>query len=370
MSIHTECTLKSNEELVALLCSLSLSKDTTAQTVDLLAQLITKPPTVQFYAKLAPCKWLDYLKTSNAGYSTMHTLLKFVQHKKLPQLIFEAYETNSEVREIIEFLHEQKGNNRVPYLHVLVKNLARLIGQTSLSSKDKVVELLTNKKTLAIVNQHIAENKLKTICGATNTVVGMYDWIASAEDKNIRPDINKIKSAAYCADLGGGFATADISRVLGKQFISHDITNPKELTINLLAKQDTTYLAAVHNTPYKYFDVFETALEKDHKSYAIVSFGFLTSTVTSISSSTNNEKNTISTLLAGLTKIVELANTGVDIYCYFYSRATRRLYQNAVIQLHISNNKINKIVLASRPFSNLSDFMGAAAMIDSNNMGI
>lgn len=365
-SVYIKGTTYSNLELLEQLRGLTISGEVMPQAVDLLAQLVTKPPTVQFYANLQDCQWAQYIKKSNKTYSTMHTALKFIQKNQVVQSAFLAYEQDANVRQWINFFHEQDDKNRVPYLHVMLKSLWNLTGKKqAIRTVEGVTALLADTAVHKIILDAVELNRLKEIGGATNTVPGHYDWILTAEDKMVRPDLATIAEADYRADLGGGYATADISRLLGAQFISHDLTDPKTFSPELLYREnDPVYVAAVQATPFQYFDVFESKFPQGKGKYVITSFGFLISTVTSTSDSEANGKNVVSTLLAGLERVLELVASGAEVYCYWYSRASRRLYQNAAIQLWWKDGRLVKSKIASRPFSNFAEFMATAASVE------
>jgi hypothetical protein len=362
----------SNADIIDKLCSIDIIPENRQTIIELLCKLVVMPPLVQFKVTIGDCAWSRYLKKSSKTYSTMHTALKFIQENKVCQAAFLAYEQEPSVRWFFETVHELGTDNRVPYLHALLRNLTRQAGvKYDISTCDGVVGLLKDEKIINYLNTNIASNNLKAIAGATNTIVGLYDFILDYSEQNVIPNLDLIKKSDVGYDLGGGYATPDISRLLNKEFICADLTAPNSAKLSMISSDKnnknipnrTEYHKLLQNQKHMVFDVFKNDFPTDYKKYSVVSFGFLTSTVTSQSKADNNPNNTYATLIAGVEKIVNLAIEGKDVYSYLLSRASRRLYSNVVIQFSIVNHRFEWVKTHQAVFSNFAPFHNARATI-------
>jgi hypothetical protein len=360
MKEYIKGTALTNEEILQELQSTTVTHENKSDIVHLLALLVTKKPVVSYTVRLGRSKLSEYLKNSPYTYSTLHTILQSIQSNGLFQRCFEAFETDERSRNIMIFVHEQRDNNRVPYLNILIKSLSSRLDH-DISTVSGLIALFNDPRTMPLINDWISKNQLKFYGGATNTKPHYYDWILTKN--KAKPNLDTIRNANYRIDLGGGFTTAEISRLLGAEFISHDIVPPTKFSEDMIFLDDkwyddkaAWYVEEAKKAQFKYFDVFENTFERGHGSYVITSFGFLTSTVTSQSPSELNEKSVPSTLTAGLSRIVELVADEPDVYCYWLSRGTRRLYQNTVIQLRWKNGNLVNHKILSHPYSNYDSF--------------
>jgi hypothetical protein len=182
---------------------------------------------------------------------------------------------------------------------------------------------------------------LRFYAGSTNTVVGRYDEYF---DGHFARDFHR--GAAFLGDLGGGFATADISRATGCRFTSIDIRSPDPFLSDPLylplrkwdAGRDRmlepgerrAYLEAQRRVPWIPWDVIErrpfVELLGDHASYGFTSTGFLTSTVQPATrdGTRRDTENYHSTTLLGLKRIVELVQLGRDVSLFTVARPSNR----------------------------------------------
>ncbi len=147
---------------------------------------------------------------------------------------------------------------------------------------------------------------LAELGGVTQTVLRHYDWLATA-----RPAVlQKVPRDVDCAvDLGGGYATPDVSRLLGIDLTSLDRHAPSRASEIGLARMrlDTSgsrrtpgnwwrahrwqtheeaqcYRALLERWPSEQFDVFQDDISSDHTSYLVTSFAFISSPTRSASS--------------------------------------------------------------------------------------
>lgn len=266
----------------------------------------------------------------------LHVLLQYTKRKKLNRDICEAFENCADTRKLLLFLNEQTGKDRVPYIHKILVHLAKHFGVV-ISSWNSVSEIASHQNVYRVLKGWSDEVGLKHYSGATNTNVGLYDWIMG--DPSARPDLATIKRSDVRIDLGGGYSTFEISKLFGAEFVSYDLINPATASKTIIHNwHDKIKLSDIQSAKWQKFDVMKDGFSDSGKSYSVVSFGFLGSTVGN-SGYTHKEVG-----LAACTRVAELIAFGRPTYCYFYGRPTKRFSRFPIIQLWADNGKIDRIV--------------------------
>ncbi len=186
--------------------------------------------------------------------------------------------------------------------------------------------------------------KLRFYGGETNTFLGLYDSIAADPETGFR-DINREASRRY--DLGGGFGTADMERLLGQSLVSADIMEPRmerydpELVIQTVSSEgyrwiadtmvQSEYRARQSEVEYLKFDVLEDSFPTDVESYVIISAGFMTSTVRPTTRPQWMKHGAGAGHLAisvhAVERVIELVAQGKDVDLFAIQRATNRSYK-------------------------------------------
>ncbi|WP_419688224.1 hypothetical protein ACN22W_30020 [Burkholderia theae] len=175
--------------------------------------------------------------------------------------------------------------------------------------------------------------------GGTNTVLGLYDANFSS------PSFDGFNlNAEFLGDLGGGFATADISRATGREWVSLDVNSanpydhdPDRLIIrhvtpagrHALLDEDRrwAYIDEQAKIEYRKWSVLDgrplSEVIGDRKSYSFVSTGFWTSTVRPIDPQRATDRHTYrdTSAMASL-RLAELAATGRHVSLFTIERAT------------------------------------------------
>ena len=211
-----------------------------------------------------------------------------------------------------------------------------------------------------------AKTDLHNYSGLTNTVIGLYDWISYPEFRNLTGYDSFPADADGLFDLGGGFATPDISRLIGQTFISLDLISPNEARnwdLNFFVidrwglpkmriirehlqpeRERAKYLDQLKQQPWQHFDVFSDALPTQYHKYFITSFGFLSANVASHSESQLNKieelLNSYRVTYMAVRRIVELAALGKEVTLFTYQRASEKSYRYRTILMKFKNNKL------------------------------
>ncbi|PRQ09013.1 hypothetical protein [Enhygromyxa salina] len=203
--------------------------------------------------------------------------------------------------------------------------------------------------------------------GVTNTVLGMYDDLF-ADPETGAALINR--AAERCIDLGGGFNTSEIERLVGRSFVSADLMTPRmadydsELIMldasapripvaNNAARQ--AFLARQDRVEHTRFDVFEDQFPTDASSYTIVSAGFMTSTLRAQPSENREVKTarlgTISTSVHAILRVMQLVALGKSVDLFTIQRATSRMYRHKTCLLQWRNGRLERVVTTVDPRS-------------------
>jgi hypothetical protein len=197
--------------------------------------------------------------------------------------------------------------------------------------------------------------------GVTNTVLGMYDgFFADASVGTQYLD----RTAERCIDLGGGFNTSEIERLVGRAFVSADLATPflrdYDEELIMLDQRDhehapvateaarREFLARQDRVVHLPFDVFEDHFDTDARSYTIVSTGFMTSTLRPTDSQAQHIKDarlgTISTSVHAILRVMELVALGKSVDLFTIQRATSRVYHFKTCLLQWREGRLVRLV--------------------------
>jgi hypothetical protein len=327
-----------------------------------LMQLITKEQLIVNSFKLGPShirKYLYSIKDSDLPAKTMmHIMMQFYMFNTKVRQIVHCYENDiGYTRDILHYLNEQTGEDKVPYIWLLFQALFRKMYNEQYWTLGNLLRLVQDETTIDHIKelQESSDSGLKVYSGETNTNCTTYDHLRYA-DRNFTVDKKSIRKAEYRADLGGGLATPYISMLLGSQYVTHDLNDPKQRAhdplIHIVPPANMRldeYRELLAVQPFKEFNVYDPeGYPKDYNSYSIVSFGFLTSTVKTINPMDNEEHNYVSTTYHGVKQIMDLVAMGKEVHCLFYGRPTVRVYENTVIQLKFVDRKCTAVDLVNR----------------------
>jgi hypothetical protein len=197
--------------------------------------------------------------------------------------------------------------------------------------------------------------------GVTNTVLGMYDGLF-ADPETGAAMINR--AAERRIDLGGGFNTSEIERLVGCSFVSADLMTPRmadydgELIL-LDSRVDPrgpvadgaarrAFLDRQDRVEHLRFDVFEDQLPTDASSYVITSAGFMTSNLSAGRSAKPEVRaarlSTISTSLHAILRVMELVALGKSVDLFSIQRATSRMYRYKTCLLQWRAGRLERMV--------------------------
>jgi hypothetical protein len=204
--------------------------------------------------------------------------------------------------------------------------------------------------------------------GVTNTVLGLYDGIF-ADPTYGTQHINR--AAERFIDLGGGFNTSEIERLMGCRFVSADLATPRlaeydEELIMLDLRENKNgpvateaarqeFLARQNLVEHLPFDVFEDQLPIDASSYTIVSTGFMTSNLRPQPSQAKDVKaarlGTISTSVHAAMRVMELVVQGKSVDLFTIQRATSRVFHYKTCLLQWREGRLARLVTTVDPRS-------------------
>lgn len=282
---------------------------------------------------------------------------------------------NYNYKDARNILHHFMGNEKTaaPYLPLLCMNLLhQVIGlsHTELSELTegpfyKLAPLYNDLFSRLDRIQDWLKNApqpLQFYGGATNTVLRLYD----KHFDDTATGFAKLNAAAdRLYDLGGGFSTSEISRLFKKEFTSADIhsssllSQDKELVImrslgpnmvNTVIDDEAhaTFVEAQERVPYTHFNVFTDSFPADAQSYAIVSTGFMTSTVRTRGKMPTIDDTPrlrpIALSMYGIYRVMELVAAGKDVDLFTIQRATNRVYKHKTCFLRWKNGALTDLI--------------------------
>jgi hypothetical protein len=204
--------------------------------------------------------------------------------------------------------------------------------------------------------------------GMSNTVIGLYD--ETFADPAVGTQYIDRTAERYI-DLGGGFSTSELERLIGRPFISADLMTPRfadydeELimhdrrvgAITPIADEAARreFLARQDRVEHLPFDVFEHHFPTDARSYTIVSAGFMTSTLGPPPSLGKDVKSarlgTTSTSVHAILRVMELVALGKSVDLFTIQRATSRVYYYKTCLLQWREGRLARLVTTVDPRS-------------------
>lgn len=205
--------------------------------------------------------------------------------------------------------------------------------------------------------------------GVTNTVLGLYDGFFANPEVGTE-HINRSAERYY--DLGGGFNTSEIERLVGRAFVSADLATPRlaeydEELIMLDVRTDESgpvaneaarreFLARQERVEHLPFDVFEQQFPTDADSYTIVSTGFMTSNLRPTPGRAQKDiiearLGTISTSMHAILRVMELVALGKSVDLFTIQRATSRVFHYKTCLLQWRDGRLARLVTTVDPRS-------------------
>lgn len=373
----------SAEQLLFDLRQIDIQKDTTPDASYLITRLLTiqRPPSSRKQPVPPPGPaWTSYVQTAPFPARVRMSLWEtMTAWSGITKYILQLYEENfGSTRNTVHYLASYK--TFLPSFNLLFAQALREkmkiqptfhYGELSPEMKEGIHNLLADDTFLNWA-QSKAVN-LRELAGNTSTVLGLYDWISYPEfaDKVGFKDISKNADVYY--DLGGGFATPDISRLFGKSFTSLDVIRPPEVkkwkpliglaeswmlpelnvetARSLTVEEYKRYAAVLDKTPWKHYNIFKDALPADHQSYVFTSFSFLGSAVgTSVNSAPYMQRyqynRVFATTYVGVRRIVDLIAQGkkVDLFVYLRSEYRADQYRTVFLSFNDHHLLISKLL--------------------------
>lgn len=248
------------------------------------------------------------------------------------------------LRQVLELDHDQLNRLTAARLDQLAPWVNRLFLE-----RDAVFDWMDRKR-----------QPVRFYGGVTNTVLGMYDELfANPETGAAHID----RAAERCIDLGGGFNTSEIERLVGRSFVSADLMTPRlaDYDPELIMLDGTgkrspvaddatrrAFLARQDRVAHLRFDVFEDHFPTDANSYTIVSAGFMTSTLRAQASAKREVKaarlGTISTSVHAILRVMELVALGKSVDLFTIQRATSRMYHYKTCLLQWRSGRLERLM--------------------------
>ncbi len=372
-----------NRQILQELSALVIDDDVSlAQATELVSELATRQPWAVPRLQLGPSAWQDYI-TAEAPTGPMggSWLRDF---DAVMEIVFELYERDfGSTRRTLHMLNAQEP--RIPYLRVFVQHALFDLEPDAPSSLHSRAQLEQRLRSLFGADARLlgwARRKLdagvllKALGGMTNTVIGMYDWLAEVPESGLA---RLPRDAEARFDLGGGFGTPDLARLLRCSLTSLDLhppTHAKAVGIRRFQVADppgaptqvaqtrwqtdaeaATYFEALERQAFHHWDVFVDPIDAGAASYLVTSFGFLTSTVASHSRHALNRQQLGRNVLAqmhttftGIRRVLSLVALGKDVALFTYQRATSRCYRNVTLMLRFVRGRLVDSATLERPF--------------------
>ena len=260
-----------------------------------------------------------------------------------------------------------------PYLYLLLLNLFRQelgLSHDAMASLDRASFDATAQHVRALLSGdrvdrwlHRKAQPLRFYGGATNTVLGLYDATFADPAAGLE-HFHRDAEARY--DLGGGFNTSEIERLLGCTFTSADVVTPRmadydpELVLHVVEGDGTHRVATsaerdAHRTRQERvahlpLDVLRAGLPRDARSYAIVSTGFLTSTVRpgehqpDWTAAGNEGVGHLGLSLHALARVLELVRDGKSVDLFTVQRASSRVYKYKTVLAQWRAGRLARLV--------------------------
>lgn len=366
---------RSNEALIQALADVHVSdEETLDRAVRIVARLVTKEPLTFMRACLGASHW--QARVSDPDIPTRVMRLAGSRMNAVNRKLFELYERDAgSTRRTLHRLDElaEHPEHAVPYLEVLMQNAVAAVFGVAEASQERIANewlprlLDDDAALLGWIERVVATGgAIKLYAGSTNTILGIYDWIK--DEPGLGFSRIPIEAEARF-DLGAGFGTPYLEDLFGTSFVALDVHPPAQarslglaLAVQrgrrsqrraLEAAEHEAYYQRLDRQPWRRYDVFEGPLPADAASYLVVSFGFLSSTVTSLSPHQPvlpPKLRPLQTTVTALRRVLELAALGKDVALFTLHRATARAYMNRAIFLRFRDHRLVDHGLAAEPF--------------------
>lgn len=370
-------TAYSNAELLEQINNLDKdSEDYHELLTRLLVLLATKKPILVPQVKLSnKTAWMQYMKSNaiDTKSSAMANTVKMIDKSPINQWVITLYEENfANTRLLVNYVNGLQSRDKVPYIHILLKTLFKNMFSRKLETEQDLRDLMSRSDLIDnVVKASVTLGGLKRISGETATNTSIYTWLTTSGDFNVLTDVIANAEAAY--DLGGGYCTPALSMQFRKKLTSLDLLDPKTArTDNVVINVDPyfeidtlQYLDLLDQQKWEEFDVFLSSINNQYNSYFITSFGFATSTVSSV-----DNKTWIDTTYSAIKCITKLIAEGKDVYFILYGRPTARVHQNKVIGMRFVNKELVSTEIYQDPFSQETKYsFGTTAALSNSTDG-
>jgi hypothetical protein len=305
---------------------------------------VVKPLVIKSIKISRSLAWKTYMEDNNVSknQSTMANVIKLLDKTDINQWIIELYEEDYPgVKDFVHRVNNLSGYNKVPYLHILLKSLAKVIlPNKKLNSKEALKLLFSSTELTSQIDSWVNANELKKYSGETVTSPSMYSWL----NKNFPLDTKSIADSDIAYDLGGGFATPALSILFNKAMVCLDVnppTNNANVVINTIKSLTVEeYRDLLAQQAFINFNVFTDEFPLNYTSYFITSFGFATSTVSSPGNETLAGSSWINTTYNCMKRLSNLIAANKEVYFILYGRPTNRVHRNKVIAMKFKNMQL------------------------------
>lgn len=364
---------RSNDSLAAALAAVTLEGDGVARAAEFVTRMVTKEPHTFMQARLGASHWRSRLNKPSVPSRVMRMVasrMNLVNRK-----VFALYEADfGATRATLHHLDTlaQHDAHMVPYFEVLVQNAVLSIFGTAVGSLDRLAEewlpklLDEHARLRGWVDEIVARgDRLKHYGGDTNTILGVYDWIR--DDPTLGFD-RVPRDADERFDLGAGFGTPYVESLFGMSFVALDLTAPAEARrlglaiaeqrgrraarVALDGDAREAYLRRLDGQAWRHYDVFEEPLPATGKRVLVVSFGFLSSTVVSLSPHKRQlpaRLRPLETTYTAIRRVIDLAAEGRDVSLLTVQRATARAYMNRALFVRFADRALVDWGVAAEP---------------------
>ena len=319
-------------------------------------------------------EWIDRVRTSETPHLSgiLSSWLLGVQSPYINYPVFLYNRSFGRSEEILQsFLTREK--NAPGYLSLVFLNLLRQalklshtdISRLTASPFSRSASYFNEMMKTHIIDTWLNEKKesLRYYSGETNTVLGLYNAPFTSTATGMHT-FNR--SADYCFDLGGGFCTSEIERLLGRRVISADLNSPdlnafdpnivirkkvhaSRAAIAIDDEEHAAFLEKQHAIEFLPFDVFTHSFPTDADSYAITSIAFMTSTFRGIHEKIDPEiraarMGNFAVSLFAILRVLELVTLGKTVDLFTIQRASARQYKYKTCLLQWRDGKLVNLV--------------------------
>lgn len=365
-------TRRTNAELIAALTALRVDDSELDHATRLVCRLLTKEPYSFMQACLGASHWRARIDDPSVPARVMRMTASRIN--RINQRVFELYEADfGSTRATMHHLDAvaQHNEHMVPYLEVLLQNAAAAIFGVHEAGPERladhwVPQLFDDRGRLVDwVDAVVARgDALKHYGGDTNTIIGIYDWIR--DDPGL--GFLRIPKDVERLDLGAGFGTPYVEDLFGGPFTALDLHPPADarrlgLTLALqrgrrderralTPEEHEQYFRRLEAQPWIKYDIFAQPLPTTSDRLLVASFGFLSSTVVSLSplqQAIPPRLRPLHTTYTAVRRVLEPVAAGKDVSLFTLQRATARAYMNRAVFLRFVEGRLVDHGLAAEP---------------------